>query len=55
MLHEIIGFPRRRAAWAAPGPIWAIAALPLVFLVWLGMRGWLRVRPGKRAEALAWG
>ena len=37
-----------------PAPMWAIAALPLVFLVWLGVRGWMRVRPGKTEAAHAW-
>src|SRR4051794_32381211 len=30
-----------------PTPMWLIAALPLVFLLWLGVRGWLAVRPGR--------
>jgi hypothetical protein len=36
-------------------PIWLIAALPLVFLVWLGIRGWRSVRPNRQPEAHAWG
>jgi hypothetical protein len=37
-----------------PAPMWVIAALPLVFLVWLGVRGWILVRPGTKVEADAW-
>jgi hypothetical protein len=37
-----------------PAPMWLIAALPLFFLLWLGVRGWLRVRPGLSAEARSW-
>jgi hypothetical protein len=37
-----------------PAPMWLIAALPLFFLLWLGVRGWLRVRPGQTAEARSW-
>ena len=43
---------------ARPGPplapMWLVAALPLLFLAWLGVRGWIHVRPGKSAEAHAW-
>ena len=37
-----------------PAPMWGIAALPMVFLVWLGVRGWMKVRPGRTEEAVAW-
>jgi hypothetical protein len=37
-----------------PAPMWLVAALPLFFLLWLGVRGWLRVRPGQTAEARSW-
>jgi hypothetical protein len=35
-------------------PMWLIAALPLCFLLWIGVRGWLQVRPGRSSEAHAW-
>jgi hypothetical protein len=35
--------------------MWLIAVLPLLFLLWLGARGWMRVRPGRTEEAYAWG
>jgi hypothetical protein len=35
-------------------PMWVIAILPLVFLLSLGVRGWLQVRPGRTPEAHAW-
>jgi hypothetical protein len=34
--------------------MWVISAFPLAFLVWLGVRGWVRVRPGNKQEAFAW-
>jgi hypothetical protein len=37
-----------------PAPMWLIAALPLFFLIWLGMRGWQHVRPGQTPEARSW-
>ena len=37
-----------------PAPMWLVAALPLVFLFWLGVRGWRQVRPGRTAEAQSW-
>lgn len=37
-----------------PTPMWLIAALPLVFLIWLGVRGWLTVRPGRLPESRVW-
>ncbi|MFN8589974.1 MAG: hypothetical protein U0031_00845 [Thermomicrobiales bacterium] len=36
-------------------PMWLIAALPLIFLVWLGLRGWRAVRPLQTAQAHSWG
>jgi hypothetical protein len=36
-------------------PMWLIAILPLVFLLWLGIRAWFMVRPGRTAEAHSWG
>ena len=42
---------------ARPGPplapMWVIGALPLFFLIALGVRGWRSVKPGKTAEAQA--
>jgi hypothetical protein len=47
------------AVEARPGPplapMWLIAVLPLLFLLWLGARGWMRVRPGRTEETYAWG
>ena len=44
---------------ARPGPplwpMWLIAALPLLFLIALVVRGWRQVRPGRLPEAHAWG
>ena len=37
-----------------PAPMWLIAALPLFFLLWLGVRGWRQVRPGQSPEARSW-
>ena len=37
-----------------PAPMWLIAVLPLIFLLWLGARGWRQVRPGQTREARAW-
>ncbi|MBA2598485.1 MAG: hypothetical protein H0V00_17830, partial [Chloroflexia bacterium] len=37
-----------------PAPMWLIAALPLLFLLWLGVRGWRQVRPGTTPESHAW-
>jgi hypothetical protein len=48
------GIPVGERPGPPPAPMWAIAALPLVFLVWLGVRGWMRVRPGKTKAAHAW-
>ena len=48
------GIPVGERPGPPPAPMWVIAALPLVFLVWLGVRGWVRVRPDKKQEASAW-
>lgn len=37
-----------------PAPFWILASLPLLFLVWLGVRGWRAVRPGRSPAAHAW-
>lgn len=37
-----------------PAPMWLISAVPLFFLIWIGGRGWRRVRPGQTAEARSW-
>ena len=37
-----------------PAPMWFIAALPLFFLLWLGVRGWRRMRPGQTDAAHSW-
>ena len=28
--------------------------MPLFFLIWLGARGWLQVRPGQASQARSW-
>jgi hypothetical protein len=48
------GIPVGERPGPSPAPMWAIAALPLLFLVWLGVQAWIRVRPGSTQEALAW-
>jgi hypothetical protein len=48
------GIPVGERPGPPPAPMWAIAALPLFFLIWLGVRGWLTVRPGRTQEAYAW-
>jgi hypothetical protein len=48
------GIPVGERPGPPPAPMWLIAALPLVFLLWLGVRGWLQVRPGRTVEAHAW-
>lgn len=48
------GIPVGERPGPPPAPMWLIAALPLFFLLWLGVRGWLRVRPGKTSAAHAW-
>lgn len=37
-----------------PLPLWLVATLPLVFLLWLGVRGWRSVRPGRSPAATVW-
>lgn len=37
-----------------PAPMWLVAALPLFFLLWLGIRGWRQVRPGQTPAARSW-
>ncbi len=49
------GVPAGERPGPPPAPMWLIAALPLFFLVGLGVRGWLQVRPGRTPEARAWG
>ena len=49
------GIPVGARPGPPPAPMRAIAALPLLFLVWLGLRGWVRVKPGRMPEAHAWG
>lgn len=36
-------------------PMWLIAALPLIFLIWLGVRGWRAIRPRQSAWTQSWG
>ncbi|MGH2616649.1 MAG: hypothetical protein ACRDJC_15540 [Thermomicrobiales bacterium] len=50
----LTGIPVGERPGPPPAPMWIIAALPLVFLLWLGVRGWFQVRPGRTAEAHAW-
>jgi hypothetical protein len=50
----LTGVPVGERPGPPPAPMWVIAALPLVFLLWLGVRGWLQVRPGRTPEAHAW-
>lgn len=38
-----------------PAPMWLIGALPVFFLAWLLGRAWLRIRPGRTADARSWG
>ena len=46
------------AVGARPGPdlalSWAVGLLPLVGLIGLGVVAWIRVRPGRRADAWSW-
>jgi hypothetical protein len=37
-----------------PTPLWLLASMPLLFLIWLGARGWRAVRPGRTAAAHSW-
>lgn len=38
-----------------PLPLWLLATLPLLFLLWLAARGWRVMRPTGAPEARAWG
>ena len=51
---ELTGIPVGERPGPPPAPMWLIAALPLIFLLWLGVRGWRQVRPGQTREARAW-
>jgi MFS family permease len=48
------GIPVGERPGPPPLPFWIVAALPLLFLLALGVRGWRAVRPGKTPEAHAW-
>ncbi len=48
------GIPVGERPGPPPLPFWIVAALPLLFLLALGVRGWRAVRPGKAPEAHAW-
>ena len=50
----LTGIPVESRPGPPLAPMWLIAALPLVFLAWLGVRGWLQVRPGTSDAAHAW-
>ncbi len=50
----LAGIPVGARPGPPPLPIWLLAALPLVFLFWLGVRGWRSVRPGQSPAAHAW-
>jgi hypothetical protein len=49
------GIPVGERPGPSPLPFWIVAALPLLFLLALGVRGWRAVRPGRSPEAHAWG
>ena len=51
----LTGIPVGERPGPPPAPMWLIAALPLLFLLWLLVRGWVQVRPGRTAEAHGWG
>ncbi len=48
------GIPVGERPGPPPAPLWAMASLPLLFLIWLGARGWRMVRPGTAEAARAW-
>ena len=51
---DLSGIPVGERPGPPPAPMWLIAALPLIFLLWLGGRGWRQVHPGQTREARAW-
>ena len=50
----LTGIPVGERPGPPPAPMWLIAALPLIFLLWLGVRGWRQVCPSQSPEARAW-
>ena len=48
------GIPVGERPGLPPAPMWVIAAAPLLFLVWVGVKGWVRVRPASTRAAHAW-
>lgn len=52
--ETLTGIPVGARPGPPPLPIWLVATLPLVFLLWLGVRGWRAVRPGQSSAERAW-